>query len=66
MVHFVNESDTQMWVASDSHPAHDVLQTFDQFKPGDMFMYVFEEPGTWEYHDHLNPSAIGEIIVKTR
>lgn len=66
MVHFVNESDTQMWVASDSHPAHDVLPTFDQFKPGDMFMYVFEEPGTWKYHDHLNPSAVGEIIVKTR
>jgi len=66
MIHFVNESDTQMWVASDSHPAHDVLPTFDQFKPGDMFMYVFEEPGTWEYHDHLNPSAVGEIIVKTR
>ena len=36
MVHFVNESDTQMWVASDSHPAHDVLPTFDQFKPGDL------------------------------
>lgn len=64
MVHFVNESDMQMWVASDSHPAHNILPTFDQFKPGDMFMYVFEEPGTWEYHDHLNPSAIGEIIVK--
>ena len=66
MVHFVNESDIQMWVASDSHPAHDILPTFDQFKPGDMFMYVFEEPGAWKYHDHLNPSAVGEIIVKER
>lgn len=64
MVHFVNESDTEMWVASDSHPAHDILPTFDQFKTGDMFMYIFEEPGTWEYHDHLNPTAVGEIIVK--
>jgi plastocyanin len=64
MVHFVNESDMQMWVASDSHPAHDILPTFDQFKPGDMFMYVFEETGTWKYHDHLNPTAVGEIVVK--
>ena len=64
MIHFVNESDTQMWVASDSHPAHDILPTFDQFKPGDMFMYVFEEPGTWEYHDHLNPTAVGTITVE--
>ncbi len=64
MVHFVNESNTEMWVASDSHPAHTDLPTFDQFKTGDMFMYIFEEPGTWEYHDHLNPTAIGKITVK--
>lgn len=64
MVHFVNESDTSMWVASDSHPAHDILPTFDQFKTGDMFMYIFEESGTWEYHDHLNPTAVGKITVK--
>jgi len=63
MIHFVNESDTEMWVASDNHPAHTDLPTFDQFKPGDMFMYVFEEPGTWEYHDHLQPSFGGSVTV---
>jgi plastocyanin len=63
MVHFVNESDTQMWVASDSHPAHDVLPTFDQFKPGDLYMYIFEEAGEWEYHDHLNAAFTGIITV---
>jgi len=63
MVHFVNESDTQMWVASDSHPAHDVLPTFDQFKPGDLYMYIFEETGEWEYHDHLNAAFTGIITV---
>jgi len=63
MVHFVNESDTQMWVASDSHPAHDILPTFDQFKSGDMYMYIFEEAGEWEYHDHLNAAFTGLITV---
>jgi|AntRauTorckE6833_2_1112554.scaffolds.fasta_scaffold39029_2 plastocyanin len=63
MVHFVNESDTEMWVASDSHPAHDILPTFDQFKPGDMYMYIFEEAGEWAYHDHLTPTAVGTITV---
>jgi len=63
MVHFVNESDAEMWVASDSHPAHDVLPTFDQFKPGDLYMYVFEEAGEWEYHDHLNAAFTGIIKV---
>ena len=63
MVHFVNESDKQMWVASNSHPAHDVLPTFDQFKTGDLYMYVFEEAGEWEYHDHLNAAFTGSITV---
>ncbi len=64
MVHFVNESDTEMWVASDTHPAHDILPTFDQFKPGDMFIYVFDEVGEWAYHDHLNAAFTGVIKVK--
>lgn len=63
MVHFVNESDTQMWVASDSHPAHDILPTFDQFKTGDLYMYIFEESGEWAYHDHLNAAFTGVIKV---
>jgi plastocyanin len=63
VVHFVNESNMQMWVATDNHPAHDILPTFDQFKPGDMYMYIFEELGEWVYHDHLNAALTGSIIV---
>lgn len=63
MVHFVNKSDTSMWVASNSHPAHDILPTFDQFKTGDMYMYIFEESGEWEYHDHRNAAFTGVIQV---
>ena len=27
------------------------------------FSFVFNEPGTWRYHDHLNPQATGIVYV---
>jgi plastocyanin len=66
MVHFVNESSIDMWVASDAHPAHTDLPTFDQFKgspPGEQYVYIFDQSGEWKYHDHLTPTAVGTIIV---
>jgi len=63
MVSFVNDSAAQMWVASDPHPAHTILPTFDQFKANDSYTYTFTEVGEWQYHDHLNPTAGGTIIV---
>lgn len=66
MVQYVNESDKQMWVASNEHPGHSILPTFDQFQTGDQYTYVFDKAGTWEYHDHLNPTAVGIIKVEAR
>lgn len=66
MVEFVNESSMQMWVASAPHPAHTNLPTFDQFrayKKGSLYRYTFDKKGTWEYHDHINPSLGGVIVV---
>lgn len=66
MVEFVNESSTQMWVASDVHPSHEQLPTFDQFNgsaPGTVYNYLFDKSGTWPYHDHLNPEDVATIIV---
>ncbi len=66
MVEFVNESSTDMWVASVPHPAHTKLPTFDQFrlyKKGAIYRFVFEKKGTWEYHDHISPSLGGRVIV---
>ncbi len=66
MVHFANESSIDMWVASDDHPAHTDLPTFDQFKgspPGEQYVYIFDQTGEWKYHDHLNPTAVGTITV---
>ncbi len=31
---------------------------------GESWSFVFNEVGEWPYHDHLNPSLTGKIIVK--
>lgn len=33
-------------------------------QPGDSWSFQFHKKGVWEYHDHLNPSATGIIIVE--
>lgn len=67
MVEFVNESSMEMWVASDVHPSHEKLPTFDQFRSfrkGGLYRYVFDKAGTWEYHDHISPSLVGIVTVR--
>jgi plastocyanin len=66
MVQFVNESDNEMWVASNEHPGHSILPTFDQFKStakGTTYTYVFDKVGSWSYHDHLKPAVVGMVKV---
>ncbi len=67
MVEFVNQSDKQMWVASNVHPSHEILPTFDEFKgvdKGQTYMYTFDKKGTWPYHDHINASLEGVVNVE--
>ena len=67
MVEFVNQSDEEMWVASNVHPSHEILATFDQFKgvgKGQRYMYTFDKKGVWPYHDHINPALEGIITVE--
>jgi plastocyanin len=67
MVEFVNQSDKTMWVASNVHPEHEILPTFDQFKEvpkGQSYMYTFDKKGTWPYHDHVSPAIEGVITVE--
>jgi plastocyanin len=65
-VTFINKSSRSMWVSSDNHPTHTIYPEFDQrgFSTlGETFTFTFEKPGTWEYHDHLNPRANGSVVV---
>lgn len=67
MVEFINQSDEEMWVASNVHPAHEILPTFDQFQgvgKGQSYMYTFDKKGTWPYHDHINAAFEGVITAE--
>ncbi|MBI3037354.1 cupredoxin domain-containing protein [Candidatus Woesearchaeota archaeon] len=73
-VMFVNKDTAQHWPASAVHPTHVVYpepggcigSKFDACKglaQGESFTFVFNEKGSWKYHDHLNPSLWGTIVV---
>jgi plastocyanin len=64
---FTNNSTKRMWVASDPHPVHTNYSGFDALKgygQDETYLFTFDQVGTWNYHDHLNPSNKGIIIVK--
>ncbi len=66
-VRFTNKSSRPMWIASDTHPAHNILPTFDQFGTsafGEGYQYTFNQVGEWKYHDHVNASEKGVVIVR--
>lgn len=65
-VTFVNGSTKSMWVASAVHPTHQLLPGFDQLKSvakNGMYEYTFAKVGTWKYHNHMNASDTGSVIV---
>jgi plastocyanin len=72
---FVNESSQNMWPASAMHPTHAVYptvggclgSTFDACRslaPGEEWSFTFEIAGSWGYHNHVNPSHFGRIVVQ--
>jgi len=66
-VNFKNQANISMWVASDPHPVHTTYPEFDAKKEvavGGTYEFTFTKTGTWKYHNHLNPSDTGTIIVK--
>lgn len=76
-VTFTDAGTAPMWVASDPHPAHsgysgttkdqhcpDTAGTaFDQCSTGTTYTFTFMKAGTWGYHNHINHSAIGTVVV---
>lgn len=65
-VTFVNNDDTPHWPASGVHPTHQICMGFDALKglsKGETYSFTFNEAKTCPFHDHLNPSIGGQIIV---
>lgn len=66
-VAFKNESSGELWVASDPHPIHTGLLGFDAKKgiaSGQTYSFTFTKAGTFGFHDHLNPSHTGTVVVE--
>jgi plastocyanin len=66
-VYFKNASDKSFRPASNPHPAHIDYAEFDAktgIAAGQTFSFQFLRLGTWNYHDHLNPSAIAKVLVE--
>ena len=65
-VSFKNESGKGMWVASNPHPSHSGTPEFDagiSIANGNSWSFTFTEEGSFGYHNHLNSSQGGKIIV---
>jgi plastocyanin len=45
-------------------PAGNAFDACTGFLPGSSWSFKFNKAGTWKYHDHLNPSATGTIVVE--
>jgi plastocyanin len=63
-VTWTNNSGSDMWVASNPHPVHTDFSSFDQKKAGDSYSFTFDKAGTYDYHNHLNSSDTGSVVVK--
>jgi plastocyanin len=64
---FKNESSRDMWVASAPHPVHTDYPEFDAKKAyakGEMYSFTFQKAGTWKFHNHMNPTDFGSIVVQ--
>ncbi|MDZ4225407.1 MAG: cupredoxin domain-containing protein [Candidatus Andersenbacteria bacterium] len=68
-VTFVNNGQAAHWPASDPHPVHTDLPGFDAkhgLQTGEEYSFVFDKVGSWGFHDHLNPTLTGEIVVSSK
>lgn len=76
-VTFLDQDGSGMWVASNDHPEHAGYAgtpqeehcpdgsglKFDQCAQGVSYSFTFQKAGTWGYHNHEHPEAMGTITV---
>ena len=63
---WLNKSGAAATVNSAIHPTHRVYTPLNlgEFPDGSSVQLVFDKPGTYKYHDHLNPSRTGTVVVE--
>jgi plastocyanin len=61
-----NESSQNVQFSSDDHPTHRLNQGMNLrvLAPGESGMFIADKIGSWGFHDHINDSFTGTLIVK--
>ncbi|MCL4418819.1 cupredoxin domain-containing protein [Patescibacteria group bacterium] len=61
-----NQSGDMATVNSDPHPTHQIYPPLNLggFANGASVQLVFDKPGTYGYHNHLNPGQTGTVVVQ--
>ncbi len=68
-VTFSSKTGEAFWPASDVHPTHTAYPAFDPKKPvaaDDTWSFTFTKAGTYGFHDHINSTFEGQIIVERK
>ena len=65
-VFWKNESGETATVNSAPHPIHTTYPKLNlgNFEDGETLELIFTDPGTYNYHNHLNVSQTGSVIVE--
>ncbi len=65
-VAIVNSSSQDMQFDSDPHPVHtdNTELNVGVVSPGQTMTFTVNKKGTWGYHNHLNSSQTGKIVVQ--
>ncbi len=63
---WLNKSGAAATVNSAVHPTHQAYPPLNlgEFPNGSSVQLVFDKPGKYGYHDHLNPSRTGTVVVE--
>lgn len=65
-VTWVNKSGTDATINSSPHPVHTDYPPLNlgAFPNGGILTLAFPKAGIYKYHNHLNPSEVGNIVVQ--
>ena len=63
---WVNKSGAAATVSSAVHPTHQAYPPLNlgEFPDGSSVQLVFDKPGTYKYHNHLNSAQTGTVVVE--